>query len=68
MKLLILIGLFTPHLCKTKAAALKGEAPAGLPLKGAGQDSSDAQPKVTIYSKSDAVAYLYFYGSVINMF
>ncbi|XP_042492204.1 phosphatidylinositol 4-kinase beta 1-like isoform X3 [Macadamia integrifolia] len=30
-----------------KAAAAKGEAPPGLPLKGAGQDSSDAQPKVT---------------------
>ncbi|KAE9449835.1 hypothetical protein C3L33_18259, partial [Rhododendron williamsianum] len=28
------------------AATLKGEAPPGLPLKGAGQDSSDAQPKV----------------------
>ncbi|XP_047958727.1 phosphatidylinositol 4-kinase beta 1-like [Salvia hispanica] len=31
---------------EVKAAALKGEAPPGLPLKGAGQDSSDAQPKV----------------------
>ncbi|KZV54474.1 phosphatidylinositol 4-kinase beta 1-like [Dorcoceras hygrometricum] len=30
---------------EVKAAALKGEAPPGLPLKGAGQDSSDAQPK-----------------------
>nr|GMD56537.1 phosphatidylinositol 4-kinase beta 1-like isoform X1 [Ipomoea batatas] len=30
---------------EVKAAALKGEAPPGLPLKGAGQDS-DAQPKV----------------------
>ncbi|WZZ44169.1 hypothetical protein YC2023_040428 [Brassica napus] len=30
----------------TKAAAAKGEAPPGLPLKGAGQeDSSDAQPR-----------------------
>ncbi|XP_038692592.1 phosphatidylinositol 4-kinase beta 1-like isoform X1 [Tripterygium wilfordii] len=28
-----------------KAAAAKGEAPPGLPLKGAGQDSSDAQPR-----------------------
>ncbi|KAK4585538.1 hypothetical protein RGQ29_022976 [Quercus rubra] len=28
-----------------KAAAAKGEAPAGLPLKGAGQDSTDAQPR-----------------------
>ncbi|KAE9602776.1 putative 1-phosphatidylinositol 4-kinase [Lupinus albus] len=27
------------------AAAAKGEAPPGLPLKGAGQDSSDAQPR-----------------------
>ncbi|GMP25365.1 hypothetical protein CsSME_00002272 [Camellia sinensis var. sinensis] len=32
---------------EVKAATLKGEAPAGLPLKGPGQDSSDAQPKVT---------------------
>ncbi|XP_042020079.1 phosphatidylinositol 4-kinase beta 1-like [Salvia splendens] len=31
---------------EVKAAALKGEAPPGLPLKGAGQDSSDAQLKV----------------------
>ncbi|WCJ31573.1 Phosphatidylinositol 4-kinase beta 1 [Euphorbia peplus] len=31
---------------EVKAAAAKGEAPAGLPLKGAGQDSSDAQPRV----------------------
>lgn len=31
-----------------QAAALKGEAPPGLPLKGAGQDSSDAEPKVEI--------------------
>ncbi|KAH7861307.1 hypothetical protein Vadar_024422 [Vaccinium darrowii] len=30
---------------EVKAATLKGEAPPGLPLKGAGQDSSDAQPK-----------------------
>ncbi|XP_024978831.1 phosphatidylinositol 4-kinase beta 1-like isoform X2 [Cynara cardunculus var. scolymus] len=30
---------------EVKAAALKGEAPAGLPLKGTGQASSDAQPK-----------------------
>lgn len=30
-----------------QAATLKGEAPPGLPLKGAGQDSSDAQPKVS---------------------
>ncbi|XP_077224269.1 phosphatidylinositol 4-kinase beta 1-like [Tasmannia lanceolata] len=32
---------------EVKAAAAKGEAPPGLPLKGAGQDSSDSQPKVT---------------------
>ncbi|XP_068652353.1 phosphatidylinositol 4-kinase beta 1-like isoform X2 [Aristolochia californica] len=31
---------------EVKAAAAKGEAPPGLPLKGAGQGSSDAQPKV----------------------
>ncbi|KAL6507600.1 Phosphatidylinositol 4-kinase beta 1 [Orobanche gracilis] len=30
---------------EVKAAAMKGEAPPGLPLRGAGQDSSDAQPK-----------------------
>ncbi|KAL6521453.1 hypothetical protein OROGR_018022 [Orobanche gracilis] len=30
---------------EVKAAAMKGKAPPGLPLKGAGQDSSDAQPK-----------------------
>ncbi|KAK9162615.1 hypothetical protein Syun_003517 [Stephania yunnanensis] len=30
----------------TSAAAAKGEAPPGLPLKGAGQDSADAQPKI----------------------
>ena len=29
-----------------QAAAAKGEAPPGLPLKGAGQDSSDAQTRV----------------------
>ncbi|KAG7982915.1 hypothetical protein I3843_04G077300 [Carya illinoinensis] len=29
-----------------KAAAAKGEAPPGLPLKGAGQDSTDSQPPV----------------------
>ncbi|KAG9457270.1 hypothetical protein H6P81_001778 [Aristolochia fimbriata] len=32
---------------EVKAAAAKGEAPPGLPLKGAGQDSSDAQPKAS---------------------
>lgn len=31
---------------EVKAATLKGEAPLGLPLKGAGQDSSDSQPPV----------------------
>ncbi|KAI9074793.1 hypothetical protein K1719_043217 [Acacia pycnantha] len=31
---------------EVKAAAAKGEAPIGLPLKGAGQDSSDAQPRM----------------------
>ncbi|XVF61004.1 hypothetical protein PTKIN_Ptkin08bG0093300 [Pterospermum kingtungense] len=30
---------------EVKAAAAKGEAPPGLPLKGAGQDSSDAHPR-----------------------
>lgn len=32
-----------------QAAAAKGEAPPGLPLKGAGQDSSDAQPMVIAF-------------------
>lgn len=32
--------------CFWQAAAAKGEAPPGLPLKGAGQDSTDAQPRV----------------------
>ncbi|XP_008808468.2 phosphatidylinositol 4-kinase beta 1 isoform X2 [Phoenix dactylifera] len=31
---------------EVKAAAAKGQAPPGLPLKGAGQDSEDAKPKV----------------------
>ncbi|XP_058786529.1 phosphatidylinositol 4-kinase beta 1-like isoform X1 [Vicia villosa] len=35
----------TVALEEVKAAAAKGEAPLGLPLKGAGQDSSDAQPR-----------------------
>lgn len=30
-----------------QAAAAKGEAPPGLPLKGAGQDSSDTKPRVS---------------------
>ncbi|KAL8159126.1 hypothetical protein V2J09_000663 [Rumex salicifolius] len=30
---------------EVKAAAAKGEAPPGLPLKGAGQESADSQPK-----------------------
>jgi len=33
-----------------QAAAAKGEAPPGLPLKGAGQESSDAQAKVFTFS------------------
>ncbi|KAA8546999.1 hypothetical protein F0562_003428 [Nyssa sinensis] len=44
---------------EVKAAALKGETPPGLPLKGAGQDSSDAQPKVAnggILKASDALS------------
>ncbi|KAK7274239.1 hypothetical protein RIF29_15320 [Crotalaria pallida] len=35
------------------AAAAKGEAPPGLPLKGADQDSSDAQPRVIVKSGDD---------------
>jgi len=35
--------------CLLQAAAAKGEAPPGLPLKGAGQVSSDAQPNVKIH-------------------
>ncbi|XP_008795239.2 phosphatidylinositol 4-kinase beta 1 isoform X2 [Phoenix dactylifera] len=31
---------------EVKAAAAKGQAPPGLPLKGAGQDSEDAKPEV----------------------
>ncbi|RVW86819.1 Phosphatidylinositol 4-kinase beta 1 [Vitis vinifera] len=44
---------------KWGAAAAKGEAPPGLPLKGAGQDSSDTQPKVTnggVPKASDALS------------
>ncbi|KDP42612.1 hypothetical protein JCGZ_24386 [Jatropha curcas] len=43
---------------EVKAAAAKGEAPPGLPLKGAGQDSSDAQPRVngSIPKASDALS------------
>ncbi|KAJ9177806.1 hypothetical protein P3X46_012978 [Hevea brasiliensis] len=43
---------------EVKAAAAKGEAPPGLPLKGAGQDSSDAQPQVNggIPKASDALS------------
>lgn len=44
---------------EVKAAAAKGEAPPGLPLKGAGQDSSDTQPKVTnggVPKASDALS------------
>ncbi|KAK9096351.1 hypothetical protein Sjap_021848 [Stephania japonica] len=36
----------TIAIAEVKAAAAKGEAPPGLPLKGAGQDSADAQPKI----------------------
>ena len=35
--------------CLLQAAAAKGEAPPGLPLKRAGQVSSDAQPNVKIH-------------------
>ncbi|KAI4317111.1 hypothetical protein L6164_025015 [Bauhinia variegata] len=43
---------------EVKAAAAKGEAPLGLPLKGAGQDSSDAQPRAngSIPKASDALS------------
>jgi phosphatidylinositol 4-kinase len=44
---------------EVKAAALKGEAPPGLPLKGAGHDLSDSQPKVAnggIPKASDALS------------
>ncbi|TXG60354.1 hypothetical protein EZV62_014927 [Acer yangbiense] len=43
---------------EVKAAAAKGEAPPGLPLKGAGQDSSDAQPRANggIPKASDALS------------
>ncbi|GAV60362.1 PI3_PI4_kinase domain-containing protein [Cephalotus follicularis] len=43
---------------EVKAAAAKGEAPPGLPLKGAGQDSSDAQPRAngSIPKATDALS------------
>ncbi|MED6192681.1 Phosphatidylinositol 4-kinase beta 1 [Stylosanthes scabra] len=43
---------------EVKAAAAKGEAPLGLPLKGAGQDSSDAQPRANGIARkaSDALS------------
>ncbi|XP_027074258.1 phosphatidylinositol 4-kinase beta 1-like isoform X1 [Coffea arabica] len=44
---------------EVKAAALKGEAPPGLPLKGAGQDSSDAKSKTAnggIPKETDALS------------
>ncbi|KAL2347242.1 hypothetical protein Fmac_001242 [Flemingia macrophylla] len=43
---------------EVKAAAAKGEAPLGLPLKGAGQDSSDAPPRASgiIPKASDALS------------
>ena len=41
------LGFHCVHKCTfSQAAALKGEAPPGLPLKGAGQDSSDAKSEV----------------------
>lgn len=51
-----------------QAAALKGEAPPGLPLKGAGQDSSDAQPKVNIWSKSSLFVFFIFTGYIFFFF
>ena len=46
-----------------QAAAAKGEAPPGLPLKGAGQeDSSDAQPRVNA-----CLTDLSFPGHVLNV-
>lgn len=46
-----------------QAAAAKGEAPLGLPLKGAGQeDSSDAQPRVNACLKD-----LSFPAPVLNV-
>lgn len=43
---------------EVKAAAAKGEAPPGFPLKGAGQDPSDAQPRANggIPKASDALS------------
>ncbi|XP_021899784.1 phosphatidylinositol 4-kinase beta 1-like [Carica papaya] len=42
---------------EVKAAAAKGEAPLGLPLKGAGQDSSDVQPRANgILKAGDALS------------
>ncbi|GAB4855690.1 Phosphatidylinositol 4-kinase beta 1 [Ancistrocladus abbreviatus] len=41
---------------EVKAAAAKGEAPPGLPLKGAGQDSSDTRPKVGPPKPTDALS------------
>ncbi|XP_045824098.1 phosphatidylinositol 4-kinase beta 1-like [Trifolium pratense] len=43
---------------EVKAAAAKGKAPLGLPLKGAGQDSSDAKPRANgiIPKASDALS------------
>ncbi|GAB2218616.1 hypothetical protein Droror1_Dr00001842 [Drosera rotundifolia] len=41
---------------EVKAAAAKGEAPAGLPLKGAGQDSSEARPKTDASKPTDALS------------
>ncbi|GAB2277305.1 Phosphatidylinositol 4-kinase beta 1 [Dionaea muscipula] len=41
---------------EVKAAAAKGQAPLGLPLKGAGQDSSEAQPKIGSPKPTDALS------------
>lgn len=46
-----------------QAAAAKGEAPPGLPLKGAGQDSSDTQPRVNSHLVWD----VFLFGSSIVM-
>ncbi|GAB2280215.1 Pyruvate dehydrogenase E1 component subunit alpha-2, mitochondrial [Dionaea muscipula] len=39
-----------------KAATAKGQAPRGLPLKVAGQDSSEAQPKIDSPKPIDALS------------
>lgn len=47
--LIFMFYLFLDKFNFLQAAAAKGEAPPGLPLKGAGQDSSDAQPTVIFH-------------------